>query len=82
MRVHDAVQVCLQHVQNSSSALNLALQDSGEQDSGDSAHNISTPMAKQQRLKQDSFFMNLWKAQDGKLDSGGEGQPLLRQNLV
>lgn len=77
MRVHDAVQVCLQHVQNSSSALNLALHDSG-----DSAHNISTPMAKQQRLKQDSFFMNLWKAQDGKLDSGGEGQPLLRQNLV
>nr|CAB3452947.1 unnamed protein product [Digitaria exilis] len=77
VRVHDAVQVCLQHVQNSSSALNLA-----SQASGNSAYNVSAPIAKQQRLKQDSFFKNLWKAQDGNLDSGSEVQSLLRQNLV
>ncbi|CAN6162555.1 unnamed protein product [Urochloa humidicola] len=78
VRVHDAVQVCLQHVQNSSSsALKLA-----SQASGDSADSISTPKADQQRLKQDGFFKNLWKVQDGNADSGGEVQPLLRQNLV
>ncbi|CAN6162553.1 unnamed protein product [Urochloa humidicola] len=71
-------QVCLQHVQNSSSsALKLA-----SQASGDSADSISTPKADQQRLKQDGFFKNLWKVQDGNADSGGEVQPLLRQNLV
>ncbi|CAL5081769.1 unnamed protein product [Urochloa decumbens] len=78
VRVHDAVQVCLQHVQNSSSsALKLA-----SQASGDSADSISTPKAEKQRLKQDDFFKNLWKAHDGNADSGGEVQPLLRQNLV
>ncbi|CAN6195313.1 unnamed protein product [Urochloa humidicola] len=78
VRVHDAVQVCLQHVQNSSSsALKLA-----SQASGDSADSISTPKAEQQRLKQDGFFKNLWKVQDGNADSGDEVQPLLRQNLV
>ncbi|CAL5088018.1 unnamed protein product [Urochloa decumbens] len=78
VRVHDAVQVCLQHVQNSSSsALKLA-----SQASGDSADSISTPKAEKQRLKQDGFFKNLWKAHDGNADSGGEVQPLLRQNLV
>lgn len=79
VRVHDAMQVCLQHVHNSSSsALKLA-----SQASGDSADSISTPKSEQQRLKQDGFFINLWKAQDGNAaDSGGEVQPLLRQNLV
>ncbi|OEL23327.1 Sulfate transporter 4.1, chloroplastic [Dichanthelium oligosanthes] len=78
VRVHDAVQVCLQHVQNSSStALKMASQASGNM-----AASISTPKAEQQRPKQDGFFKNLWKAQDGNTDSGGEVQPLLRQNLV
>ncbi|CAL5064046.1 unnamed protein product [Urochloa decumbens] len=78
VRVHDAVQVCLQHVQtSSSSALKLA-----SQASGDSADSISTLKAEKQCLKQDGFFKNLWKAHDGNSDSGGEVQPLLRQNLV
>jgi sulfate transporter 4 len=78
VRVHDAMQVCLQHVHNSSSsALKLALQTSG-----DSADSISTSKAEQKGLKQDGFFKNLWEAQDRNADSGGEVQPLLRQNLV
>ncbi|PAN05169.1 hypothetical protein PAHAL_1G119400 [Panicum hallii] len=76
VRVHDAVQVCLQHVQNaSSSALKLA-----SQASGDSADSISTSKEGQQRIKQDGFFK--WKAKNGNADSGAEVQPLLRQNLV
>ncbi|KAG2627181.1 hypothetical protein PVAP13_3KG227912 [Panicum virgatum] len=78
VRVHDAVQVCLQHVQNaSSSALKLA-----SQASGDSADSISTSKEEQQRIKQDGFFKNLCKAKNGNADSGTEVQPLLRQNLV
>jgi len=78
VRVHDAVQVCLQHVQNaSSSTLKLA-----SQASGDSADSISTSKEEQQRIKQDGFFKNLCKAKNGNADSGTEVQPLLRQNLV
>ncbi|RLM85028.1 hypothetical protein C2845_PM04G11790 [Panicum miliaceum] len=72
--VHDAVQVCLQHLENApSSALKLA-----SQASGDSADSISTSKEEQQRIKQDGFFKNLWKAKNGNT----EVQLLLRQNLV
>ncbi|XP_039800798.1 sulfate transporter 4.1, chloroplastic-like isoform X2 [Panicum virgatum] len=78
VRVHDAVQVCLQHVQNaSSSALKLP-----SQASGDSADSISTSKEEQRRIKQDGFFKNLWKAKNGNADSSAEVQPLLQQNLV
>ncbi|XP_062193851.1 sulfate transporter 4.1, chloroplastic-like isoform X2 [Phragmites australis] len=78
VRVHDAVQVCLQHVQNSSpSVMKLA-----SQASGDLADSIPTPKAEQQQQMRYGFFKNLWKAQDGNREAGGEVQPLLRQNLV
>ena len=77
MRVHDAVQACLQHVQNSSSnALKLAVQASGEL-----SDSVSTPKPEQRHQKYYGFFKNLRKAQD-YADAGGEVQPLLRQNLV
>ncbi|KAJ1288943.1 hypothetical protein BS78_02G127500 [Paspalum vaginatum] len=75
VRVHDAVQVCLQHVQNSSSSSALK---PAAQASEDFADSVSTPKGQ----KQHGFFLNLWKAKDRNADSGGEVQPLLRQNLV
>uniref|UniRef100_A0A804MLI7 Sulfate transporter7 n=1 Tax=Zea mays TaxID=4577 RepID=A0A804MLI7_MAIZE len=78
VRVHDAVQVCLQHVQNSSSnALKLPVQASGVL-----TDSVSTPKPEQQHQKQHGLFKDLWKAQDSNADAGGEVQPLLRQNLV
>jgi sulfate transporter 4 len=78
VRVHDAVQVCLQHVQNSSSnALKLPVQASGGL-----TDSVSTPKPEQQHQKQHGLFKDLWKAQDSNADAGGEVQPLLRQNLV
>lgn len=77
MRVHDAVHVCLQHVQNSSSnALKLAVQASGEL-----SDSVSTPKPEKQHRKYYGFFKNLWKARD-YAHADGEVQPLLRQNLV
>jgi sulfate transporter 4 len=76
VRVHDAVQVCLQHVSSSPKAMKLA-----PQASEDSADSNSTPKAEQQQRRH-SFFKNLWKAQDGDGEAGGEVQPLLRQNIV
>ncbi|XP_021308785.1 sulfate transporter 4.1, chloroplastic isoform X9 [Sorghum bicolor] len=77
VRVHDAVHVCLQHVQNSSSnALKLAVQASGEL-----SDSVSTPKPEKQHRKYYGFFKNLWKARD-YAHADGEVQPLLRQNLV
>ncbi|KAF7064977.1 hypothetical protein CFC21_071173 [Triticum aestivum] len=71
VRVHDAVQVCLQHVQSSSSnAIKLSPQASG---------NLTESPKAQQRY---GFLRNLWKAQDGNGSAGDEAQSLLRQNLV
>lgn len=76
VRVHDAVQVCLQHVQSSSpNAVKLA------QASKDLADSNPTPNEEQQQRRY-GFFMNLWKAQNREGEAGGEVQPLLRQNLV
>jgi sulfate transporter 4 len=70
VRVHDAVQVCLQHVQSSSSnSIKLSPQASG---------NLTDSPKAQQRH---GFLKNLWKAQDGN-GSTDEAQSLLRQNLV
>ncbi|WVZ63075.1 hypothetical protein U9M48_012740 [Paspalum notatum var. saurae] len=79
VRVHDAVQVCLQRVPNSSSSSALKL---AAQASGDFVDSVSTPKAEKQSQKQHGFFLNLWKAKDRNADDGGEVQPLLRQNLV
>ncbi|GJN40340.1 hypothetical protein PR202_gb29545 [Eleusine coracana subsp. coracana] len=77
VRVHDAVQVCLQHVQSSSpNSMKLA-----PQVSEDSTDSNSTPKAEQQH-RQYGFVKNLWEAHDGDGEAGGEVQPLLRQNLV
>ncbi|XP_040383396.1 sulfate transporter 4.1, chloroplastic-like [Oryza brachyantha] len=74
VRVHDAVQVCLQKVQSSSSgSMKLS-----PQASGDLADSIATPKA-QRRY---GFLRNLWKSQNGNGSTGSEVQPLLRQNLV
>uniref|UniRef100_A0A8R7UER5 STAS domain-containing protein n=3 Tax=Triticum urartu TaxID=4572 RepID=A0A8R7UER5_TRIUA len=71
VRVHDAVQVCLQHVQSSSSnAIKLSPQASG---------NLTESPKAQQRY---GFLRNLWQAQDGNGSAGDEAQSLLRQNLV
>ncbi|KAM3256306.1 hypothetical protein ACQJBY_049039 [Aegilops geniculata] len=71
VRVHDAVQVCLQHVQSSSSnAIKLSPQASG---------NLTESPKAQQRY---GFLRNLWKAQDCNGSAGDEAQSLLRQNLV
>uniref|UniRef100_A0A453KHL5 STAS domain-containing protein n=4 Tax=Aegilops tauschii TaxID=37682 RepID=A0A453KHL5_AEGTS len=71
VRVHDAVQVCLQHVRSSSSnAIKLSPQASG---------NLTESPKAQQRY---GFLRNLWKAQDGNGSAGDEAQSLLRQNLV
>lgn len=76
VRVHDAVQVCLQHVQSSaSSSMRLSPQVSGDQAD-------SIPTTKAQPQQRYSFLKNIWKAQDGNGSAGGEVQPLLRQNLV
>lgn len=74
VRVHDAVQVCLQKVQSSSSS-SIKL---SPQASGDLADSVTTPKV-QQRY---SFLKNLWKSQVGDGCTGSEVQPLLRQNLV
>uniref|UniRef100_A0A0E0AZY2 STAS domain-containing protein n=1 Tax=Oryza glumipatula TaxID=40148 RepID=A0A0E0AZY2_9ORYZ len=74
VRVHDAVQVCLQKVQSSSSS-SIKL---SPQASGDLADSVTTPKL-QQRY---SFLKNLWKSQVGDGCTGSEVQPLLRQNLV
>ncbi|GJN12915.1 hypothetical protein PR202_ga31240 [Eleusine coracana subsp. coracana] len=77
VRVHDAVQVCLQHVQSSSpNSMKLA-----PQVSENSTDSNSTPKA-EQRHRQYGFVKNLWKAHDGEGEADGEVQPLLRQNLV
>ncbi|KQJ86926.1 hypothetical protein BRADI_4g08520v3 [Brachypodium distachyon] len=71
VRVHDAVQVCLQHVQSASSnSIKLSPQGSG---------NLVESPKPQQRY---GFPRNMWKAQHGNGNSGDEAQSLLRQNLV
>jgi hypothetical protein len=71
VRVHDAVQVCLQHVQSSSSN-SIKLSPQGSENLTDS------PKAQQRH----GFLRNLWRAQDGNGSAGDEAQSLLRQNLV
>jgi sulfate transporter 4 len=71
VRVHDAVQVCLQHVQSSSSnSIKLSPQASGNSTDSPKAH------------QRHGFLKNLWRAQDGNGSAGDETQSLLRQNLV
>ncbi|KAL6600553.1 hypothetical protein ACP70R_045353 [Stipagrostis hirtigluma subsp. patula] len=78
VRVHDAVQVCLQHVQSSSPSAKKLTPQASE----DLTDSIPTSKTEQQQQRRYGFLKNLWKAQDGNRESSGEVQPLLRQNLV